>query len=662
MTAQEQAPLDVRFDDVGDEPLLRAALYDAVEPWALLKAVRDDGGTIVDFVYRDLNRAAAGYAVAGYRGRLREDFLGHSIIRTMPDVIRSGLFDLCARCVDTGDPMIVDDFMFQPEAVDGERRYEGRGVRIGTDYLSLMWRDVNDRFESSRRVAESEERYRLLAENSSDVVAHVRDNVVIWVSPSVLASFGAPPSFWIGQPISKFMLAEDLPVFAEILDQTATGESIVRRLHVLDADGVAHWTEIHVKLFYDAAGDPDGRTASLRVIDREVAAETALERARGEQAHADARYRKLIDKSVIATSMHTTDGRFTTVNQAMCDFFGYDAATLLTKTWQELTPTEYLEQDRAADADILAGRRDSFRTTKQYIHADGHRIWGDLLLSCMRSPDGEVEHIICQIVDITAAMEAREQLLISEERNRVLAQDLQAELNSAAHYLRAALPEDLAGPVTTQSRYLPSQTLGGDFFDFLWVDDDNLIVYLLDVSGHGVQSSLVAISAHNLLRSSAMSAPTLLHPSRVLGTMNRHFAMERHDGNYLTIFYGVYQKSSRTLRYASAGHPPAMLFTDGTVISLPSQSTPAGMFEETTFPATVVSVPPGSELLLYSDGAYELPRPGGGQLSQEQFVDICARLAETQSWSLDGLIADVLAHSTAAGFEDDCSLVKLSFE
>ena len=280
----------------------------------------------------------------------------------------------------------------------------------------------------------------------------------------------------------------------------------------------------------------------------------------------------------------------------------------------------------------------------------------------MRDPDGEVEHMICQIVDISAAMQARRQLLLSEERNRVLAQDLQAELNSAANYLSSALPADLTGPVRTRSRYLPSQTLGGDFFDFLWVDDDNLIVYLLDVSGHGVQSALVAVSAHNLLRSSAMSAPALLRPSQVLGTLNRHFAMEGNDGNYFTIWYGVYQKSSRTLRYASGGHPPAVLFADGEVIQLPSQSTPAGMFEDTTFPDTVVPIPAGSQLLLYSDGAYEITRPEGRQLSHTQFVDICAELGRSAGWSLDDLIVDLLAHSATATFEDDCSLVRLSFE
>jgi phosphoserine phosphatase RsbU/P len=78
-----------------------------------------------------------------------------------------------------------------------------------------------------------------------------------------------------------------------------------------------------------------------------------------------------------------------------------------------------------------------------------------------------------------------------------------------------------------------------------------------------VKAALVAISVHNILRSSSLSTKTLLEPDQVLATLNGQFAMDRHDGNYFTIWYGVYQPSTGTLRYAGAGHPPALLFTAG---------------------------------------------------------------------------------------------------
>ena len=159
--------------------------------------------------------------------------------------------------------------------------------------------------------------------------------------------------------------------------------------------------------------------------------------------------------------------------------------------------------------------------------------------------------------------------------------------------------------MSVSTRYLPSQTLGGDCFDYIWLDDDHLMVYLLDVSGHGVESALVAVSVHNMLRSAALPIATLLEPHHVLADLNKQFAMEQHDGNYFTVIYGVYQQSTGTLRYAGAGHPPALLISGGHVTELSSQSPPVGMFDDVTFTTESVQIPPGSQLLLYSDGAFE---------------------------------------------------------
>lgn len=120
----------------------------------------------------------------------------------------------------------------------------------------------------------------------------------------------------------------------------------------------------------------------------------------GEQtAAADARFRRLIENSAVATTLISPDGHFRIVNRAMCEMVGYDAAALLSMTWRDVTAPEDLPNSRAAVADLLSGRKDSFRLTKRYLHRDGHLVWGDLTLSCMRDADGAVELLIAQIVD-----------------------------------------------------------------------------------------------------------------------------------------------------------------------------------------------------------------------------------------------------------------------
>lgn len=219
-------------------------------------------------------------------------------------------------------------------------------------------------------------------------------------------------------------------------------------------------------------------------------------------------------------------------------------------------------------------------------------------------------------------------------------------------------------PVRIASRYQPSSELAGDSHDYNWIDDDHLIVYLLDVSGHGVAAALLSISVHNMLRSASLPDEIMLAPQLLLAELNHHFQMDRHGGNYFTIWYGVYQVSTRTLRYASAGHPPALMFTAGAEpLELNTEGLPVGMFDDTVFPASSLPVPPGTQILLYSDGAYEWTLPDERIWSVSEFIDMCSRHAHSvDDWTLDSLMTQLRTRNAAAGFEDDCSMVLLKFD
>lgn len=129
---------------------------------------------------------------------------------------------------------------------------------------------------------------------------------------------------------------------------------------------------------------------------------------RYESEQRDQRYRKLMDHSAVPAVLVTPDGRFVLVNQAMATLVGYDIGTLLTMTWQELTPAETVDEELAVVGEMVAGRRDTWRGFKQYIHAAGHRVEVDVTVSCIRGPDGELEHLIAQIIDVTPYLSGRE--------------------------------------------------------------------------------------------------------------------------------------------------------------------------------------------------------------------------------------------------------------
>lgn len=648
-----------------ERALLRASLDAQLFPEMVIEAVRDDAGRIVDFIYRDVNMA-----MCERLGVPRERLIGRGLRATLPEFSESGLLTRYADCVESGTPVIIDDFHYTNTLLGESRRCDIRTARIGADSLTITWQDATERSDLMQRITASEQNFRLLAENIGKVVSRISDDgTILWISKSVEEALGMPAEYFVGRKTYDIVTADD--VAAERRQAAKTGEPFVGRAHV-SVNGVAHWILFFLKPFYDANDIRDGLVVTFRVIDDEVAIENQVEDARRLQARADARWRRMLDSSAVGMCVSDVSGRFDVVNRAMCDFIGYDERTLKQLTWQEITAPEFLEQDLASVEYLLSGRIDSYRTAKQFIHADGHRVWGDFSVSCLRTPDGDVEALIAQITDITKEVEARQSLTRRDQQNRALAAQLQAqtdrltsELRSAADYVASILPADLDGSVRVSSRYVPSQALAGDVYDYRWIDDDHLIAYLLDVSGHGIQAALMSVSVHNLLRSGSLSGSVLRQPARVLAELNESFAMENHAGNYLTMWFGVYEASSRTLSYSSGGHPPALLLAAAraaeSVTPLAIGGMPVGMFSDSEYSCATVHVNPGDALLLYSDGAYEMSGPDGKTCSVADFATLCGHIAAAPGWTLDTLIDDLRRRNQSAAFEDDLSLVLLQF-
>lgn len=250
------------------------------------------------------------------------------------------------------------------------------------------------------------------------------------------------------------------------------------------------------------------------------------------------------------------------------------------------------------------------------------------------------------------------ELVRTARQNQRLADRLTDELAGASAYVASILPTELSGPVVVSSRYLPSRAVGGDCFGYTWIDDDHLVVYLIDVSGHGVRPALLSVSVHNLLRSGALPKATLLAPDEVLAELNTRFGMESHDDHYSTMWYGVYQLSTHQLRYANAGHPPPLMLTGrpGAVdcVPLDGAALPLGMFASTEATVRTVAVAPGSRILVYSDGAL------GDRALLADFIALCATLAAAGTDWLDSLVGRLPVGADGV-LADDCSLVLLTF-
>jgi sigma-B regulation protein RsbU (phosphoserine phosphatase) len=249
------------------------------------------------------------------------------------------------------------------------------------------------------------------------------------------------------------------------------------------------------------------------------------------------------------------------------------------------------------------------------------------------------------------------------ESQRLMAE----ELAQASRYVQSLLPAKLTGAVRADWRFVPSTQLGGDMFGYHWLDPDHLAVYLLDVSGHGVGSSLLAVSAANALSSQALPGVDFRNPAQVLCRLNDIFQMERQNEKYFTIWYGVYGKPERALAYGNAGHPAPLLWTGPAAAATELRQlepldpvigmAPPGMdFEMKTVP-----LGPFAHLLVYSDGAFEVERPDGTMWKRQEFVDFLCGLPRQDEALSDRLLAQVRQLHGSDLLADDCSLVEVRF-
>jgi sigma-B regulation protein RsbU (phosphoserine phosphatase) len=299
-----------------------------------------------------------------------------------------------------------------------------------------------------------------------------------------------------------------------------------------------------------------------------------------------------------------------------------------------------------------------------------------ILLTSLDSSDDKItgldagaDDFLCKPIEIHELL-ARVRAVL---RVQQLARDLQSqkkrleiEFSEAAQYVQSILPPPLnRARLKIDSRFIPSLELGGDGFDYFWLDHTHLAFYLLDVSGHGLKAALPSIALLNLMRSRhGHQGLDYGNPPAVLKYLGESCKFLEQQEQYFTMWYGVYDTEERILSYASAGHAPAVLLTDAKDAPLQllrTKGMPIGILEpeDVVYEEKHQYIPFDSVLYLFSDGVYENSNSANHRESWDLFLQL---LEESQGDpDLDALIGrmDALLHH--GRMEDDFAMMRLSF-
>jgi serine phosphatase RsbU (regulator of sigma subunit)/predicted ATPase len=255
------------------------------------------------------------------------------------------------------------------------------------------------------------------------------------------------------------------------------------------------------------------------------------------------------------------------------------------------------------------------------------------------------------LVDAATLLES-----LSDERMR-------AEFAAGIKYVRECIPPPMEGAVSVDWRYLPASTLGGDTIGYHWVDGDHLALYLVDVTGHGLDAALLAVTVSNVIRAGALPGADMKRPDQVLAQLNDAFQGEQHGERFFTIWYGVYDCASRTMTWAGGGHPPSIVLVPGKPdpLLLPSSGLLMGVLRGVEFPAQSCRIPAGSRLLIFSDGVFEIFCEGRSTWDLDACIAYLAALAERQGTLMDELLEQVYQLRGSPLLEDDFSIIEARF-
>lgn len=173
----------------------------------------------------------------------------------------------------------------------------------------------------------------------------------------------------------------------------------------------------------------------------------------------------------------------------------------------------------------------------------------------------------------------------------------------------------------------PAKEVGGDFYDFYFIDNDRLCFVIGDVSGKGVPASLFMAVIKTLIKT---RAATGVSTDRILGIVNDELSIDNPSAMFATTFCGILNIRTGELSYTNGGHnPPYIIRTDGTVIPISTEPGPiVGAIEGVTYRCDTVQLLPGDGVFLYTDGVPEAMDRSGSFFTTERLEEFLCLIAD----------------------------------
>jgi len=275
--------------------------------------------------------------------------------------------------------------------------------------------------------------------------------------------------------------------------------------------------------------------------------------------------------------------------------------------------------------------------------------------------------------------------LIAEQKEK---QRLEGEL-AIAHEVQALLfPADRSGLRTLEVHGVcrPARTVSGDYYDFIPLGEDRLMLAVGDISGKGISAALLMATVHAFVRAYTLEPERAFAslalaaggpergsrlavrpngngdcepcPAKLMETLNYQLFRSTPPEKYATMFLGCYDAVSRSLTYSNAGHlPPLLLDAAGGVRRLETSGTVVGLFDGMSYDESTVDMHPGDIFVAYSDGITE-PENEFGEFGEERLIELILQHRDQPLARISEVVTTAVTDWIAGGEQpDDVTLV-----
>jgi sigma-B regulation protein RsbU (phosphoserine phosphatase) len=276
--------------------------------------------------------------------------------------------------------------------------------------------------------------------------------------------------------------------------------------------------------------------------------------------------------------------------------------------------------------------------------------------------------------------------LMSEQKEK---QRLEGELAIAHEVQNLLFPADLSGLATLEVHGVcrPARTVSGDYYDFIPMREDRLVLAVGDISGKGISAALLMATVHAFVRAYSLepertlaavaldaavpgdkvlpmyyrgngSGDADLAPGLLMATLNYQLYRSTPPEKYATMFLGCYDAASRSLTYSNAGHlPPLVLSNSGQVRRLATSGTVVGLFDGMSYDESTIDMEPGDIFVAYSDGITE-PENEFGEFGEERLIELVQRHRDQPLARISEVVTGAVTEWIAGGEQpDDVTLV-----